>query len=182
MPRINLTSKGLSWAQPLVAPEPSVYEDHDADGYGAAAGQSALQGSETQFTSHGSPVLSPLPDSIGAVFEHPNVSGLASQLVKGPSVLSANLADSTPIGFSVYVVMLALVFYSLHLWINVLSKAVAYFSADLAMANWAQLTGPQLTLFSLVFTLVLKYGVDLVRSYWSDLPVSSKDDSTAASP
>lgn len=176
MPRINLTSKGLSWAQPLVAPDPSVYDEQDADGYGA------VQGSETQFTSHGSPVLSPLPDSIGAVFDDPNVSGLASQLLKGPSVLSANLTDSTPIGFSVYVVMLALVFYSLHLWINVLSKAVAYFSADLAMANWAQLTGPQLTLFSLVFTLVLKYGVDLVRSYWSDLPASSKDDSTAASP
>ncbi len=178
MPRINLTSKGLSWAQPLVAPEPSVYEDHDADGYGAA-GQNASQGSETQFTSHGSPVLSPLPDSIGAAFDDPNASGLASQLLKGPSILSANLTDSTPIGFSVYVVMLALVFYSLHLWINVLSKAIAYFSADLAMANWAQLTGPQLTLFSLVFTLVLKYGVDLVRSYWSNLP---EDASTVATP
>ncbi len=178
MPRINLTSKGLAWAQPLLAPDPSVYDHNDDGGFDHGTGPDALQGSETHFTSHGTPVLSPLPDSIGAVLDDANASGLTAQLLKGPSILSANLTDSTPIGFSVYVVMLALVFYSLHLWINVLSKAIAYFSADLAMANWGQVTGPQLTLFSLVFTLLLKYTVDLVRSYWSDL----SDSSSAASP
>lgn len=170
MPRINLTSKGLSWAQPLVTPE-TLYDE--------PIQEHASEQPETTFTSHGAPVLGPLPESIGAVLDDANAS-LSAQLLKGPAIVSTNLAESTPIGFSLYVIVLALVFYSLNLWINVLSKAIAYFNENLAMANWNAVTGPQLTLFALVFTLVLKYSVDVIRFYWSDETKSETSTSTSA--
>lgn len=164
MPRINLTSKGLSWAQPLIQP--------DGEDLSAAPHDDIP---ETAYAAHGTPVLGPLPDSIGSeTVAAPGSapvddsdSGVLSQLLKGPAIVSTNLADSTPVGFALYILVLAAVFYSLNLWINVLSHAVSYFDPSLAIANWSQLPGPQLTMISIACTLLIKYVVDVVRSYSS---------------
>lgn len=124
---------------------------------------------ETTFSTHGTPVLGPLPESVVGSGTADHGTGLRAELMKGPPIVAANLADSTPIGFAVYVVVLALVFYALNIWINVLGQMVGHFNKNLAMANWQQLPGPQLTLFALSFTLGIKYIVDVVRSYNNDV-------------
>lgn len=174
MPRIPVTSKGLSWGQP---PEPAAPTGAAADYYDVPAESMYhpdASGREMAFSTSGTPVLGPPPgdpDMAGAS----TAATFATAPGTAPAVFPANLSESTPLQFFSYLLVLAMIFYCLNLWIAVLGQAITYSNAQLAMASWPALPGAQLLLFAIGFTLLFKYLVDSGRALYAERTAESDE-------
>jgi len=162
MPRIALTSKGLSWAQPVQQQDAANSLDDPSPGnYVESPDPPAV---ETAYANYGVPSLAAPVD--GLIDASSSSSTQGYDIWKGPPVIASNLADSSPVAFSVYLLVLGMVFYALNVWITVFGRGMAHFNPALAMANWIQLPMPQLVLFATVLTLLLKWAIDTARYVW----------------